>query len=139
MSSSSQSRPRSSKRGDNNNIKRDDRILQQYQTHLESNEDYIAAIVENLQIGRLSDCFTLYSMLQENLIDLSFAIDGYPATEPDIYNLLFELPEGLRRKDVVEGMKVDEKGLAGNTHKDSEGGTSYEDYRITNGECTECR
>ena len=126
MSSSSSSRPpRNSKR-----------VLQQYQTTLESNEDFIAAIVENLQIGRLSDCFTLYSMLQENLTDLAFAIDGYPATEPDIYNLLFELPEGLRRKDVLDDLRMDEDAL-GNTPKGGEGKT-FEDYRILNGKCVSC-
>ena len=37
------------------------------QALLEVNEDIIAAVVENLQIGRLSDCFVHFSMLQENL------------------------------------------------------------------------
>ena len=31
---------------------------------LEQNEDIIAAVVENLQIGRLDDCIQLYSILQ---------------------------------------------------------------------------
>jgi hypothetical protein len=36
----------------------------QSQQLLEQNEDIIAAIVENLQLGRLDDCMKHYSILQ---------------------------------------------------------------------------
>jgi hypothetical protein len=36
----------------------------QSQQILEKNEDIIAAIVENLQLGRLDDCMKLYTILQ---------------------------------------------------------------------------
>lgn len=38
--------------------------ITQSQQYLEQNEDIIAAVVENLQLGRLDDCMKHYETLQ---------------------------------------------------------------------------
>jgi hypothetical protein len=45
-------------------------VLTKSQDILELNEDLIAAIVENMQIGNLENCMKLYLNLQMNLISL---------------------------------------------------------------------
>lgn len=45
-------------------------VLLDFQNILEHNEDILAAIVENLQLGRMEDCINHYSILQSNLVAL---------------------------------------------------------------------
>ena len=45
-------------------------VLLDFQKTLEHNEDILAAIVENLQLGRVEDCISHYLILQSNLISL---------------------------------------------------------------------
>jgi hypothetical protein len=53
--------------------------IQRHQDLLETNEDLIAAIVENLQLGRLADSFAHLSVLQHNLVNMGLEIDNYPS------------------------------------------------------------
>jgi hypothetical protein len=75
------------------------------QALLEVNEDIIAAVVENLQIGRLADCFTHFSMLQENLAALAIEVDNYPSDQADPYDTLFSFPDEIMRKDVLDDLR----------------------------------
>ena len=45
-------------------------VLLDFQKMLEHNEDILAAIVENLQLGRMEDCISHYRILQSNLFSL---------------------------------------------------------------------
>lgn len=45
-------------------------VLLDFQRMLEHNEDILAAIVENLQLGRMEDCISHYRILQFNLFSL---------------------------------------------------------------------
>ena len=45
-------------------------VLLDFQKTLEHNEDILAAIVENLQLGRMEDCISHYLILQSNLTSL---------------------------------------------------------------------
>ena len=45
---------------------------------LEQNEDIIAAIVENMQLGRIDDCLKHYNVLHKNLVSMSLALDNFP-------------------------------------------------------------
>jgi hypothetical protein len=47
-----------------------DSVLFDFQKILEHNEDILAAIVENLQLGRMEDCIDHYKILQSNLVSL---------------------------------------------------------------------
>jgi hypothetical protein len=72
---------------------------------LEQNEDIIAAIVENLQLGRLNDCMQHYSILQANLVSLATQLDNFPAEEFDPYSKLSIFPDELMRKDILEDLR----------------------------------
>jgi hypothetical protein len=72
---------------------------------LEQNEDIIAAIVENLQLGRLNDCMQHYSILQANLVSLATQLDNFPAEEFDPYSKLNIFPDELMRKDILEDLR----------------------------------
>jgi hypothetical protein len=52
-------------------------VLLDFQNILEHNEDILAAIVENLQLGRMEDCISHYSILQSNLVALGIYIYIY--------------------------------------------------------------
>ena len=65
----------------------DENTLLHAQQTLEENEDIIAAIVENLQLGRFKDSISLYSILQTNLIKMALALDNYPVCS--ILRILF--------------------------------------------------
>lgn len=71
---------------------------------LEQNEDIIAAVVENLQLGRLDDCMMHYSILNANLISLAMELDNFPAGEKDPYETLKTFPDEIMRKDVLEDL-----------------------------------
>jgi SSXT protein (N-terminal region) len=45
-------------------------VLLDFQKLLEHNEHILAAIVENLQLGRMEDCISHYLILQSNLVSL---------------------------------------------------------------------
>ena len=83
------------------------------QALLEVNEDIIAAVVENLQIGRLSDCFVHFSMLQENLVALANEVDNYPSDQKDPYDNLFSFPDEIMRKDVLDDLRPREAFIMG--------------------------
>eukprot|EP00981_Chlorochromonas_danica_P015561 scaffold13271_cov179-Ochromonas_danica.AAC.4 len=59
---------------------------------LEQNEDIIATIVENLQLGRLDECMQHYMILQGNLIALASELDNYPTEDCDAYAHLMMPP-----------------------------------------------
>ena len=96
---------------------------------LEQNEDILAAIgknrtvsmfiiattakvttnylhsVENLQLGRLSDCMQHYAILQANLVSLATELDNFPAGENNPYSALDGFPDEIMRKDILEDLK----------------------------------
>ncbi|KAJ1429314.1 hypothetical protein B484DRAFT_396448 [Ochromonadaceae sp. CCMP2298] len=72
---------------------------------LEHNEDIIAAIVENLQLGRLEDCMAHYSILHANLVGLATELDNFPGAEEDPYRFLQALPDQVMRKDLLEDLQ----------------------------------
>jgi hypothetical protein len=61
-------------------------ILLNIQPILDHDEDIIAAILENIQIGRLDDCVRHYGILQSNLMALSAELDNYPPCDIDLYS-----------------------------------------------------
>ncbi len=71
---------------------------------LEQNEDVIAAIVENLQLGRLDDCIKHYSVLQANLVSLALELDNFPTGNSDPFETLASFPDEIMRKDVLEDL-----------------------------------
>mmetsp|Transcript_20035 Transcript_20035/g.28681 ORF Transcript_20035/g.28681 Transcript_20035/m.28681 type:complete len:439 (+) Transcript_20035:36-1352(+) len=77
----------------------------QSQQILEKNEDIIAAIVENLQLGRLDDCMKHYTILQSNLVSLAEELDNFPAGDTDPYEALYSFPDEIMRKDVLEELQ----------------------------------
>eukprot|EP00607_Mallomonas_marina_P010132 CAMPEP_0182419234 /NCGR_PEP_ID=MMETSP1167-20130531/3664_1 /TAXON_ID=2988 /ORGANISM="Mallomonas Sp, Strain CCMP3275" /LENGTH=503 /DNA_ID=CAMNT_0024593981 /DNA_START=154 /DNA_END=1662 /DNA_ORIENTATION=+ len=80
----------------------DDDTLVHAQQNLEETEDIIASVVENLQLGRLNDCFQQYSILQKNLVSLALALDNYPADDSDPYELINVFPDEIMRKDILD-------------------------------------
>lgn len=77
------------------------------QTHLslkilEQNEDIIASIVENMQIGRLDDCMQQYLTLQNNLVAMAAELDNFPTEDSDAYAMLHTLPDRVMRKDILD-------------------------------------
>ena len=72
---------------------------------LEQNEDILATVVENMQIGRLDDCMKQFGLLQSNLISLALELDNYPPSDCDPYDALFSFPDSLMRKDVLDELK----------------------------------
>jgi len=53
-------------------------VLQKDQSILEQNEDLIAAVAENIQLGRLDDSMKQYQVLQASLISLALNLDNFP-------------------------------------------------------------
>jgi hypothetical protein len=72
---------------------------------LEQNEDILAAIVENLQLGRLDDCMKHHSVLQANLVSLALELDNLPSGNSDPYEVLTSFPDEIMRKDVLEDLQ----------------------------------
>lgn len=79
----------------------DENILHNSQQVLEVNEDIIAAIVENLQLGRLDDCIKHYSVLHKNLTDMASALDNFPASG-SAYDSITSFQDKIMRKDVLD-------------------------------------
>jgi hypothetical protein len=80
------------------------------QAVLEQNEDLIAAVVENMQLGRLSDCFTHFSTLQQNLLSLARELDDYPVVGNfDPFESIGEYPDEIMRKDVLDDLRPREQ------------------------------
>jgi SSXT protein (N-terminal region) len=79
-------------------------VLLDFQKLLELNEDIIAAIVENLQLGRLEDCVSFYSILQKNLVALGNELDNYPPGDTDPYEDVMGFPDEIMRKDVLDDL-----------------------------------
>ena len=84
------------------------------QACLEANEDFIIAVVENLQINRVSDAFTHYSMLQANLVTLAKEVDQYPSEQSNPYENLFTFPDEIMRNDVLDELRPREAFKLGN-------------------------
>ena len=74
---------------------------------IERNEDIIAAIVENMQLGRISDCLQQYSLLLNQLIPLSLELDNYPVSEDvaDFNEINSQFPDRLMRKDMLDDLR----------------------------------
>ncbi len=74
---------------------------------LEHNEDMIASIVENIQLGRYEDSLNQYSLLLDNLLALSLEFDNYPFEDKDTdfsqYVSMF--PDSLMRKDMLDDIR----------------------------------
>ena len=77
---------------------------------LEQNEDFIAAIAENIQLGRLDDSLKLYSVLFDNLVSLSLEFDNYPVDEMTEQTevILSKFPDQLMRKDPLDDLRPPE-------------------------------
>jgi hypothetical protein len=73
-------------------------VLLDFQKVLEHNEDILAAVVENLQLGRMEDCISHYRILQSNLISLGVELDNYPAGDTDCYEDVLSFPDEIMRK-----------------------------------------
>lgn len=71
---------------------------------IEQNEDVIAAVLENLQTGRLEDCAALYQVLHSSLVRLGSELDNYPPEEQlDPFEALGTFPDEVMRKDLLGG------------------------------------
>jgi hypothetical protein len=64
-------------------------VLLDFQNILEHNEDILAAIVENLQLGRMEDCISHYSILQSNLVALGIYV--YICIYMYIYEYMYDV------------------------------------------------
>lgn len=80
-------------------------ILLKSQQILEANEDIIAVIVENLQLGRIDYCVEQYSVLQSNLNSLALELDNYPAGNSDPHESVEKFPDELMRKDILDDFR----------------------------------
>lgn len=70
---------------------------------LEQNEDIIASVVENMQLGRLDSAIKQYSLLINNLVSISLEFDNYPVDEECSYeDMIKEFPDRLMRKDPLD-------------------------------------
>jgi hypothetical protein len=82
----------------------DENILHNSQQILEVNEDIIAAIVENLQLGRLDDCIKHYSVLHHNIVAMASALDNFPSNTCS-YDSLYHFEDKIMRKDVLDELR----------------------------------
>jgi hypothetical protein len=80
-------------------------VLLKSKQMLEQNEDFMAAIVENLQIGRISDCAQFYSLLHKNLMSLAHELDNYPTIEQDAFASLHVFPDEIMRRDILDDIR----------------------------------
>eukprot|EP01041_Mallomonas_annulata_P003983 gene3983-7935_t len=83
----------------------DENTLLHAQQMLEENEDMIASVIENLQLGRLDDCFSQYAILQKNLVSMALALDNFPADDIDPYEANYLFPDEIMRKDVLDELR----------------------------------
>lgn len=85
----------------------EDNTLLLSQEILEQNEDIIAAIVENMQLGRMDDCIQHYSILHKNIIALALALDNFPAGEHSRlpYRDINSFPDEIMRKDILDELR----------------------------------
>lgn len=88
--------------------------LQKAQCLLEQNEDLIAAVVENIQMGRLDDSIKQYSLLQSNLITLALSLDNFPPSDVDPFQFLDSFPDKVMRKDILDDFRP--PGLTTKSH-----------------------
>ncbi len=72
---------------------------------LEQNEDIIAAIVENLQVGRVADSIKHYSILHKNLVSLALALDNFPGGETRPYEEIKKFPDEIMRRDIMDELQ----------------------------------
>lgn len=77
------------------------------QVVLEQNEDFIASIVENMQLGRIDDCITQFSLLVNQLIPLSLELDNYPVPgdSAGFKETSSQFSDRLMRKDILDDMR----------------------------------
>ena len=96
-------------------------LLRASQT-LEQHEDILAAMLENLQIGRYQDCMQFYSLLHKSVIDLGnqfprieyslsfislgLELDNFPEDSMDPYESLSLFPSQICKKDLLENFNV---------------------------------
>ena len=80
-------------------------ILLSSQQLLEHNEDILAAIVQNLQLGRLEDCISHYSVLHRNLVNMLSALDNCPTNLSHPYSAMGKFPDELVQKDLLEDLQ----------------------------------
>lgn len=84
--------------------------LASHQSVLEQNEDLIAAVVENMQLGRLTDCYTHHAMLQGNLLALSRELDDVPVSGAlDPFESIDQYPDEIMRKDALDELRPREQ------------------------------
>lgn len=83
----------------------DENSLLNAQQLLEENEDMIAAIIENLQLGRLNDCISQYTLLQKNLVSMALTLDNYPSEDLDPYEAINTFPDEIMRKDILDELR----------------------------------
>jgi hypothetical protein len=80
-----------------------DNSLGKSQILLERNEDIIAAIVENLQLGRMDDSMQYYQLLQTALVGLAEGLDNCPTGQHFPYDDLEEdFADELIRTDILD-------------------------------------
>eukprot|EP00602_Paraphysomonas_sp_CaronLab_P002989 CAMPEP_0185030188 /NCGR_PEP_ID=MMETSP1103-20130426/16981_1 /TAXON_ID=36769 /ORGANISM="Paraphysomonas bandaiensis, Strain Caron Lab Isolate" /LENGTH=610 /DNA_ID=CAMNT_0027565201 /DNA_START=85 /DNA_END=1917 /DNA_ORIENTATION=+ len=80
----------------------DDNILYAAQQLLEQNEDVVAAIVENMQLGRMEDSIHHFSVLHKNLVSMSLALDNFPSGGLKPYEEIGKFPDEIMRKDILD-------------------------------------
>jgi hypothetical protein len=89
-----------------------DNVLLKLQAIFDQNEDMLAVILENLQIGRLDDAMAQYTRLQDNLIGISMELDNYPPGNIDLYHSIDSFNDQLSHKDVLDLLKpIEERSL----------------------------
>jgi len=80
-----------------------DNSLGKSQILLERNEDIIAAIVENLQLGRMDDSMLYYQLLQTALVGLAEGLDNCPTGQHFPYDDMEEdFADELIRTDILD-------------------------------------
>ena len=72
-----------------------EKTLQDFERNLQNNEIIIAAILENIQLGRLDESFSLHRILQSNLSSIGKELDNYPSGTSDPYSDLWKFPDAL--------------------------------------------
>ena len=76
--------------------------IENFQEMTDHNEDIIAAMIENLQLGRYDDCMKHFSILQSNLVSLALELDNYPPNDNDPYEALHHFPDQLARSNLLD-------------------------------------
>ena len=74
---------------------------------LEKNEDMIASIVENMQLGRIDNCLSQFSVLLDDMIGLSLEYDNFPTeddVDEDFNGIISKFPDQLMRKNLFDNV-----------------------------------